>query len=349
MLSNACPRSADMQPWVRVVIVNYNAGPLLAAAIEGLARQSDPDFEAVIVDNASTDGSAEACVLPDERFRFLDAGANLGFAAGCNLGCRGAETPWLAMLNPDAIPDENWLAALRQATLRYPEAVLFGSTQVDAADPTTLDGGGDNYSIFGLAWRGGHGRSVEVVKADMRVFSPCAAAALYRRDIFEAAGGFAESFFCYMEDVDLGFRLNLCGHEAMQVAAARVRHAGSATSGGRMSRFSLYHGLRNSVFVTVRCMPFPLVCLALPLMILSQVWIGARTGRFAVRMEGVRDGLRCLPQLLGQRRAIQARRRISIGELSRLLVWNPRTINRLAIVPLPRRPRTGTCGGGPVA
>jgi len=323
-------------PWVRVVIVNYNSGPLLSEAVAGLARQSDPGFEAVIVDNASTDGSADGCVLPDARFRLVRAGANLGFAAGSNLGCRGAATPWLGMLNPDAIPDEDWLAALKHATLAYPEAAMLGSTQVDAADPTILDGSGDNYSIFGLAWRGGHGAPIKMLQGDMRVFSSCAAAALYRRDIFEAAGGFAESFFCYLEDVDLGFRLNLTGHEAIQVAGARVRHVGSASSGGRTSRFSLYYGLRNSVFVAIRCMPFPLVLLVLPLLILSQVWIGLRTGRLALRMEAVRDGLAGFPELLRQRKGIQAGRRISIGELCRLLVWDPRPINRLAIVPLAR-------------
>jgi GT2 family glycosyltransferase len=331
--------SLSSHPWVRVVIVNYNAGPLLAATLDGLARQSDPDFEAVIVDNASTDGSADSCVLPDERFRLLRAGLNLGFAAGSNLGCRGATTPWLAMLNPDAIPDGNWLAALKQATSRYQEVTMFGSTQLDATDPAILDGGGDNYSIFGLAWRGGYGGSVDAVKGNVRVFSPCAAAALYRRDVFEAAGGFAESFFCYMEDVDLGFRLNLSGHEAIQVAGAQVRHVGTACS-GPASRFSLYHGIRNSVFVVIRCVPFPLMLMMLALMATSQVWIGLVAGNLQVRMKAVRDGLHRLPELLRERRKIQAKRRISVWEFCRLVVWSPRVVNERPIVSLARR----SCG-----
>ena len=325
-----------MPPWVRVVIVNYNAGALLAATLDGLARQEERDFEAVVVDNASTDGSAD-CTLPDPRFRLLRADGNLGFAAGSNLGARGAQTTWLAMLNPDAIPDQNWLSVLKEATRRYPEAVMFGSTQVDATNPSILDGGGDNYSIYGLAWRGGYRGPVDAVKSDVRVFSPCAAAALYRRDVFEGQGGFAESFFCYMEDVDLGFRMNLEGHEGIQVAAARIRHVGSALSGGGASRFSVYHGLRNSVFVAVRCVPFPLVLVVLPLLVLSQIWIGFRTRSLDLRMPPIWDGLRAMPALLGQRKAIQARRRISVIEFCRLLVWSPRVVNRLAIVPLARR------------
>jgi N-acetylglucosaminyl-diphospho-decaprenol L-rhamnosyltransferase len=323
-------------PWVRVVIVNYNSGPLLAESVVGLARQTDADFEVVIVDNASTDGSADRLVLPDRRFRLQPAGSNLGFATACNLGCRGAASPWLAMLNPDAIPESDWLASLKRATLRYPEVAVFGSTQLDAVNPAVLDGAGDNYSIFGLAWRGGHGSSHAAIQDDVRVFSPCAAAALYRRDVFESAGGFAESFFCYLEDVDLGFRLNLRGYETLQIADARVRHYGSACSGGKTSRFALYHGLRNAVFVSVRGMPFPLLLLALPLLVLSQFWIGLRTGTLSLRLGAVRDGLAFFPALLRQRRSVQADRRLSTWDVARMLVWNPRRVNRLDVVPLPR-------------
>ena len=326
-------------PWIRVVIVNYNSGPLLAETVAGLARQTDPDFEAIIVDNGSTDGSAAPSIVPDARFRLLAAGGNIGFAAGCNLGCKDARTPWIAMLNPDAVPEPDWLANVKRAMVRYPETVLFGSTQLDAGAPEVLDGGGDHYSIYGLAWRGGHGASVKAVRGDVRVFSPCAAAAVYRRDVFEAAGGFAESFFCYLEDVDLGFRLNLRGFETMQLADARVRHVGSACSGGKTSRFALYYGLRNAVFVCVRCMPLGLLMLALPLLVLSQVWLGLRVGLMGLRMRALYDGLVRLRALLRQRRAIQADRRLSAWAVGRLLVWNPRLVNQRAIVPLARAPR----------
>jgi GT2 family glycosyltransferase len=306
-------------PWVRVVLVNFNAGPVLAETVAALARQTDGDFEAVIVDNQSSDGSLERLALPDARFRILRAGTNLGFAAGCNLGSREARTPWLAMLNPDAVPETGWLAALRCATARYPDAAMFGSTQLRAGDPRVLDGAGDCYSIYGIAWRGGYGAPAKTVGADARVFSPCAAAALYRRDAFEAAGGFAESFFCYLEDVDLGFRLNLRGERCIQVAQARVAHAG-----GKATPFTRRLILRNSVFVAVRCLPFPYVCVALPLFALSQLGgLGA-----------VLEGLARLPALLRERRAIQAGRRLRIRELARLLVWNPRTVKRMAIIPL---------------
>jgi len=323
-------------PWVRVVIVNFNGGDHLARAVEGLAGQTHGDFEAVVVDNASTDGSIGRLCLPDRRFRVLPAGGNLGFAAGCNLGSRGAATPWLAMLNPDAVPEPGWLEALKSATRLHAGAAMFGSTQLSAENEAVLDGAGDNYSIFGLAWRGGHGASAALVTDDIRVFSPCAAAALYRRDAFEAEGGFAESFFCYLDDVDLGFRLRLAGHEAVQVAAARVTHVGSAIA-GRQSPFTLYHSARNGVFLLLRCMPLPLLALALPLHLAAQMFLIARLRRRALisaRIRGLFDGWVPLRRLLAERRAIGLRRRLALAGVADLLVWNPLRVTRRRIVPL---------------
>jgi len=326
----------ERTPWARVVIVNFNGGDMIGAVVAALARQSMEDFEAVVVDNGSTDGSIQRLTLPDGRFRIIHAGANLGFAAGCNLGCRDARTPWLAMLNPDAVPDAGWLKHLREATVNHPTATMFGSTQLCAENPHTLDGAGDNYSIFGLAWRGGYGAQASVAEADTHVFSPCAAASLYRRDVFEAVGGFADSFFCYLEDVDLGFRLRLRGQKAIQVAAARVSHAGSAIS-GRYSRFTLFHSARNGVFLMVRCMPLPLLLLALPLYLAAQAWLMIsmrKIARPASRLGGIAAGLTQVPRLLAERRQIHRRRSIGTIQVARMLAWNPSWLLRRATLRL---------------
>ncbi len=199
--------------WARIVVVNHNAGALLQLCLDALKAQSFGDFEAVIVDNASTDGSIETLRLPDARFSVLQAGENLGFAAGTNLGTVGCKTKWIATLNPDAMPKEGWLEELRRATARYPDVGMFGSTQINARHPDRVDGFGDAYSIFGTAWRGASGHPMASLPGeDREVFAPCAAAAFYSRELFQSEGGFDESLFCYMEDVDLGFRLQLRGH-----------------------------------------------------------------------------------------------------------------------------------------
>jgi GT2 family glycosyltransferase len=310
-----------------VLVVNYRAGPLLAQCLRCLARQTVENFEAIVVDNGSSDGSLAAARLEvdgDQRFIFIEPGSNLGFAAGNNLGAARAGAPWLATLNPDAFADSDWLEQLLAATARHPDIAMFGSTQIDAADPERLDGCGDHYFFAGLPWRGGYGWPVAALPPEGPAFSPCAAAALYRRDAFRAVGGFDERFFCYVEDVDLAFRLRLLGHRAIQVPAARVRHVGGASSGGASSDFACFQGARNMVWCFVKNMPGPLFGPLLPIHLAAMVLyclIAALRGQGRAATGGVLAALTALPW--AQRRHLQAARRIPWLAIARAMAWSP--------------------------
>ena len=313
-------------PWVRIVVVNYNAGPMLQSCVEALANQTMPDFEVVIVDNASTIHPISDLRLPDGRFRIQNAGDNIGFAAATNLGAQGCVVPWIATLNPDTRPRPDWLAELRSATERHRWATMFGSTQLAMDNPEIVDGFGDVLSAFGSAWRSGNGRSVrELPESDCEVFSPCAAAALYARASFEREGGFDENFFCYLEDVDLGFRLRLRGERCVQVRRAEVLHAGSAIS-GHLSDFSVFHSYRNRIWLFAKNVPGPLLPLIFAMqsaaIALSLARPTARRYRRAA-LKGVWAGLRGLPSALKSRPRVQRSRARSIGEVARMMIWNP--------------------------
>ena len=168
------------------------------------------------------------------------------------------------------------------------------------------------------------------------MFSPCAAAALYRRDPFVAAGGFAEDFFCYLEDVDLGFRLRQQGYPVSQVAAARVIHAGSAST-GRHSRFTLFHATRNGLFLMGRCLPLPLLLLAVPLFLAAQLMLMIQTPHPAARLAGLAAGLTAGRRLRRQRRALRRINRLSLAATAALLVWNPGHLRRRALVAVRQR------------
>jgi GT2 family glycosyltransferase len=317
-------------PWVRVVVVNYNSGDLLARSVAALATQSDPDFEAVIVDNASSDGSADRLVLPDARFSLIRSDENLGFAAGTNLGFRGARSDWLATLNPDAFPEPGWLAALHEATACYSEAAMFGSLQIAAEDPARLDGCGDNYSILGINWRGGHGHPFVGPPADGECFSPCAAAALYRRQAFEAVGGFDERYFGYCEDVDLGFRLRLHGGRCIQVGGAVVHHVGSAVT-GQQSAFTVYHSARNRLWTYLKNMPAALLLMSLPLHVAATVGLlwNARGGpQLHPMLAGLGHALRGLGPVLAERRRVQGSREVATRTIAKALTWNVGKLRR---------------------
>jgi GT2 family glycosyltransferase len=313
---------------VCVIIVNYNGGSLLRRCIETLGVQTLPPREIFIVDNGSSDGSIAALenlpVMSSGRVRVISPGVNLGFAAANNLGASQAGTPWIATLNPDAFPEPDWLAELMAATIRHPDAAMFGSTQFDAADARRLDGAGDVYHASGLVWRGHHGAPADSLPPEGEVFAPCAAAALYRRDVFLEAGGFDEDFFCYCEDVDLGFRLRLMGSKCIQVARARVHHVGSAIT-GRRSTFATYHSTRNRVWMFVKNMPAVLMLPLLPLHIALNALLLLRAvflGEAGAMLLGLRDALLGIPRVLIRRRAIQVQRVVSVAGLAARIDWS---------------------------
>lgn len=306
-----------------VIIVNYNSGFYLDRCLDALAAQTVRPRQVVLVDNASTDGSTDRAQRAFPELQIIRCAENLGFAAANNLAvARSEPSKWLALLNPDAFPAPNWLAALQQATQDYPHYAFFGSRLLNAENPDRLDGIGDCYHPSGLVWRRGHGDSA--AEHDLQVteiFSPCAAAALYQRTAFLEAGGFDERFFCYMEDVDLGFRLRLLGRRCLYIPTAMVHHVGSGTTGVR-SDFATYYGHRNLIWTYVKNMPSPWFGLYLPahlalnLLSLFQLW---RRGQGRTALKAKMDALRGLPRVWRQRQWIQAQRRVGSWKLHKTM------------------------------
>jgi GT2 family glycosyltransferase len=311
-------------PDFTVIVVAYNSGHFLTECMSALTAQTFEDFEILLVDNASSDGAVEALGPLDPRVRVLRPRRNLGFAAGNNLAAREAKGKWLALLNPDAIASPDWLAKVDDAIHRYPGFAMFGSTQLRASNPDLLDGAGDHYHPLGLAWRGGEGQPAEIVDTDAEVFGPCAAAAIYRCDRFARIGGFAESFFCYYEDVDLAFRLRIAGESCMQLAQARVHHVGSVSAGAG-SAFIRYHVTRNRIWTFLRGMPGPLLFVMLPMLVASlllRLLLSPITGDFSPRSQAIIDALRDLPRVLRERREIQATRKVGTLDTARFMTWS---------------------------
>ena len=328
-------------PKIAVIIVNANTGEHITRALEALANQRLAAARVIVVDNASADGSPDAIAKRFPSVELIRLDRNVGFAAANNLAVRAAEDcEWVALLNPDAFPLADWLAALARAIGTHQEYAFFGSRLVSAEAPSRLDGTGDVYHVSGLAWRRDHGRPATIAPPAGEIFSPCAAAALYRRDAFLEVGGFDESYFCYFEDSDLAFRLRLAGHRCLYVPDAVVHHVGSVTA-GRSSDFTVYHSFRNLVWTYAKNMPSPLLWLYLPQHVLAAgltlAWFGLR-GQGRVILDSKRDALRELPRVLEQRRAIQRRRKASARELRRAMT----TGMARAALPMARRARAGS-------
>lgn len=329
-------------PWARVVIVAYRSQQVLRLCIDALQAQTVGDFEVVIVDNDCPEKCTEGLILDDARFRVLHSPTNLGFAGGSNLGAKGARTEWLITLNPDAIPTANWLECLIKATQYYPAVNVLSSTLMQANAAEMVDGFGDVLSIYGIAWRGGHGHPLSVLpETDRYVFGPCAAAAAYRRTVFERMEGFDDDFFCYLEDVDLAFRLQMAGEDCVQVCRAVVSHHGGGSSKGD-EEFPIYQSFRNNLRVILRNAPL----IILPTMMLgffaAQSYLLLRNAdkpETATKLRGLRHAIRSIPAALKSRPQARHTARSGSLRLLRKLSMSPLSLRNQNIVTfgVPRR------------
>jgi hypothetical protein len=250
------------------VIVNWNARGDLAECLQSLREQTDDEFEVVVVDNGSTDGSVK---LVRQRFPgavLVEAGENLGFAEGCNRGLAASSGAWIALLNNDAVADRYWIEQLR-ATARAatPRLGMIQSRILFKHRPERTNSTG--VLLF---------RNANIVDRDFdrprrdqdeatEVFCVSAGAALYRRQMLEEmrlpTGVFDRTFFMYYEDVDLGWRCRLAGWRALYQPAATVRHRFQGSASRHQRHFVRLQCDRNRLRALLKngSLPFLLCCL----------------------------------------------------------------------------------------
>jgi GT2 family glycosyltransferase len=312
-----------LPPCVTVVIPNWNGESLLQLCLTSLRDQYFTDFETLLVDSGSTDGSLDFVAEYFPEVKTIALGENRGFAGAVNAGIRESGTEFVALLNNDTEQDPGWLEALVRAADSHPEAGLFASKLVDFHDRRMLDGAGDAMRLSGLPYRLGHGeRDGGRFDAPGYVFGACAAAAIYRRDMLDEVGLFDEDFVSYCEDGDLSFRAQLAGYRCFYVPGAIVYHMGSASTGGKRSPTATRLGTRNSFSLLVKNLPLSVVPHVLPFFVVGQIarlLTAAMTGSLRAHLEGLAGALRHLPLMLGKRADIQKRKRISDAEVRRLL------------------------------
>ncbi len=301
---------------VAIVIVNYDGERLLPDCLAALRGQTVAPDEVVVADNGSRDGSLALLHAHHPGVRVLALGRNHGFAGGANRGVRATTAPWVCVLNSDAEPAPDWLAELIAAP-RGERTWALGSVLVSAATGR-IESAGDQYDPAGFAHKLLRERPLDDLPAEpYRVFAAPGAAPVFRRDVFDALGGYEERFFLYYEDVDLAFRAVLAGYHALLVPTARVTHRLGATTRSMMSRARFYVA-RNSAWCAVRCLPD-----AAPRALLRRWAVELRTNRprryAAADVAGRIAALAGLPRVLRERRAIQAAVTARPAEIAALL------------------------------
>jgi GT2 family glycosyltransferase len=330
------------KPSASVVVVAYESGPMLRDCLAAVRAQTVRDFELILIDNASRDGAAQAAAREAGDLLFVANAENAGFAAAVNQGARLARGRWLVLLNPDAFAEPDWLEALLAAAEAYPQVRCFASRQLMAEDPGRLDGMGDVMSASGFGFRGGYNQPDPGLTEPGFVFSACGGAMMIDRELFLEMGGFDERLFCYCEDVDLGYRLQLRGLRTLLVPQATVRHVGSASTGGPRSDFAAFHGTRNRLWIYLKNTPPLLLLATLPLHLLATALLFSRHmahGEMAAPWRGFTAALKGLPTAMAARREAQAGRKVGSWGIAREMCWSPRALVRrlIHVKPAPTR------------
>lgn len=244
--------AADAPRW-SILIPTWNGRHLLEEAMDGLDGQVLRDFEVVVVDDGSDDDTVAWMRAERPADRVIELPSQRGLAAALNRGITEARGRYIAVLNNDAVPSPGWLSALDRAFAEAPDASFLASRILLYDDPTRLHAAGDTFGHNGLpANRGVWEPDGPRFAAPCEVFGACAAAAAYRRELFDDVGVFDEDLVMYCEDVDLDWRAQMAGHRCRYVPDALVRHRLSATAGGPIASYLV---ARNRPLVAVMNMP----------------------------------------------------------------------------------------------
>ena len=249
---------------VSVVIPNFNGIAFLDSVLASLEGQTLSDFEVILVDNGSTDGSCSFVTANYPWVHLIELSENFGFCGAVNAGIRAAKAPYVLLLNNDTEVKEDFVEEMLAAIRRHKNAFSCGARMVQYHDRDRLDDVGNYYCALGWSFARGRGKDIHAYETEDKIFSACAGAAIYRKKIIEKIGYFDEEHFAYLEDTDIGYRARIYGYENWYAPKAIVYHVGSGTSGSRYNQFKTRYSSRNNIYLIYKNMPLLQIILNLP-------------------------------------------------------------------------------------
>ena len=254
---------------VTVIIPNYNGIAYIKDCLDSLKMQSYPDFEIIVVDNASTDGSCEVVEKDFPEVKLIKLSQNFGFCRAVNEGIRVTKTKYLILLNNDTKADKDFVRELRNAIDAHDDTFSVAAKMLQMNAPDKIDAAGDLYCALGWAFALGKDKKSNRYNKESVIFSACGGASIYRKSMFEQIGYFDELHFTYLEDVDVGYRARIMGFSNRYTPKAVVYHAGSGTTGSRYNPFKVRMASRNSWYVIYKNMPLLQIILNLPFLLIG--------------------------------------------------------------------------------
>ena len=247
---------------VLVIIPHYNKLILLKECLYHLNQQSFNNFDVLIVDNGSTDGSAEYIFKicnENKNYHSILLNENTGFAYAVNKGFEYSiknEFAYSILLNNDAYVEDDFIKELFHSINNKNNIFAVSSMMINYHDKDIVDSFGDYYTLLGWAYQGHIGEKVDNIRHNEECFSACGGASIYNNSALEKIGLLDENFFAYLEDIDLSYRAKLYGYIIKNCFTARCYHLGSATSGSKYNEFKVRTSARNNIFLIYKNMPY---------------------------------------------------------------------------------------------
>ncbi len=291
---------------VSVVIPNFNGLKYLEPCLKSIYDAEILPSEIIVVDNGSSDDSVLFLKNNYPEVKLLVHEDNYGFTGAVNHGIIFAKEPYIFLLNNDTTIEKDCIKNLYESMEKNPKVFAAGALMLSMDKPELIDNAGDSYNLLGYARSSKNGKSRFNIQVDNNkdVFTACAGAAMYRKDVFDEIGLFDDRHFAYFEDVDIGYRARIFGYQNINVPSAVVYHKGSAVSGSRHNRFKVNLSSQNAVLVAMKNQPLLQLLFNLPFLFLGFLvkeafftlkglgWVYFKGTMRGIKMSLSRDGFR---------------------------------------------------------
>ncbi|MHA7965776.1 glycosyltransferase family 2 protein [Paenibacillus sp. CAU 1782] len=283
-----------------VVIPNYNGEKYIEICIDKALLQIEDESKIIVIDNNSNDNSVKIIKKKYQDIIVVVNDKNMGFSYAVNQGIKLSKTKYVLLLNNDAFILPDFILNMEKCIESDPLIFSVSSLMLNHENRDIVDNAGDQLTLLGWAFKTGDGDTKYNYMHQRVVFSSCAGAALYRVSTFDVIGYFDETFFAYLEDVDIGFRANIKGFKNVFCPTAEVLHIGSATSGGeKYNHFKVNISARNNVLLLYKNLPLLFLLVLLPIFLLGiiiKMMFFLRKGYLKSYLNGFFAGIRLLPE-----------------------------------------------------
>jgi len=310
-------------PAVSVIVPNWNGMRFVGMCLDSLAQLDFENFEVIVIDNGSMDGSREMIEEQYPWVRLIKLPYNKGFAIACNEGIKASNAEYVVLLNNDIEVTSDWLTELYEGMERHPECGMGTTKMMFLDNRDVFYNTGDLFH----SWSAGGGRGQGEkdngqYDEEEFVFGACAGAGIYRKELFQQIGLFDEDFFIFAEDVDLNMRSQLQGFQAVYLPKSKVYHIGTATVGLYSDRY-VYLCKRNDILVFIKN-----YSLKMYFKYLYSIWkhqfndikYFTYRGQGQVLLKSKWDALKLLPKMLFRRFQIQRSRTMPDSEIEKHII-----------------------------